>query len=353
MKNPNLFIRLSPLRKAEAIPGGLASGIPLSKFDQAALREGARVEREHTPNPKIAREIASDHLKEDPNYYRKLKQIEKADGEGSFRGGDPEEMELKRKEKEEASADMGDGGDEDIEEPDPADVEEAELASQDKADLKGSLNKATSGPMGSIGGSQVSPIDTGADYAPRNAQGDQMDPHDGKPLTPEPWIEPGPPRQGENQHKLWSDVLQSRVPLSGSRAMHLRQWKLRGDEKGMQREEAVLAKAAEDEQQEQQEQPQDPQVSEESQNPQDQNQQLLAQIPSMGEDQLRQVAKVIWGDDFEYEEWADEHYIREDVLGSVQDMMEEEGGEEEAEQVQEEDQEQVDEQEPELQAAEQ
>jgi hypothetical protein len=316
MKNPNLFVRLPSIRKSDVIPGGLADNVPKSKFDQAALREGMRVEREHTSSAKIASEIARDHLTEDPQYYQKLKKVEKGDGEGSFRGGDPEEIEIKRKEKEEAMADSGIDADEDAEEPDPADVEEAELAEQDKQDLKGSLSKATTGPLGTIGSSQVSPIDTGADYAPRNTQGDQVDPHEGKPKHPEPWIEPGPPRQGENQHKLWSDVLQSRVPMVGSRAMHLRQWKLRGDVEGMQREEAMLAKAGYrdlDQEALDEAEKKKPQAS--------QHRNLLAKIPEMGEDQLRQLAKTIWGDDFEYEEWADENYIREDVAGSVQDMI--------------------------------
>lgn len=53
------------------------------------LIKGVNVEMEHTNNKKIAKEIAMDHLYEDPNYYTKLKKIEAhemtgADSSGSF-----------------------------------------------------------------------------------------------------------------------------------------------------------------------------------------------------------------------------------------------------------------------------
>jgi hypothetical protein len=40
------------------------------------LVDGVFVEIEHTKDPQQAREIAMDHLHEDPNYYIKLKKIE-------------------------------------------------------------------------------------------------------------------------------------------------------------------------------------------------------------------------------------------------------------------------------------
>ena len=40
------------------------------------LVDGVFVEMEHTDSPQKAREIAIDHLYEDPNYYIKLKKIE-------------------------------------------------------------------------------------------------------------------------------------------------------------------------------------------------------------------------------------------------------------------------------------
>lgn len=37
------------------------------------LEMGEKEEMEHTSDPLVARKIAIDHLKEDPNYYTKLK----------------------------------------------------------------------------------------------------------------------------------------------------------------------------------------------------------------------------------------------------------------------------------------
>lgn len=67
------------LNKADKIPGGLASGKKPEDFDQEQLAAGIKVEMEHTTNEDIAREIAMDHLSEDPNYYKKLKTIEKSE----------------------------------------------------------------------------------------------------------------------------------------------------------------------------------------------------------------------------------------------------------------------------------
>lgn len=41
------------------------------------LEMGIAVEKEHTSDEKTAREIALDHLKELPDYYTKLKKMEK------------------------------------------------------------------------------------------------------------------------------------------------------------------------------------------------------------------------------------------------------------------------------------
>jgi hypothetical protein len=55
------------------------------------LNMGISIESEHTNNESMAREIAMDHLSEDPNYYTNLKQIETkesmdASASGSFEG---------------------------------------------------------------------------------------------------------------------------------------------------------------------------------------------------------------------------------------------------------------------------
>jgi len=61
----------------EKIPGGLAKGKEPSDFDQGQLAKGTKVELEHTDDKAVAREIAEDHLTEDPDYYKKLEKIEK------------------------------------------------------------------------------------------------------------------------------------------------------------------------------------------------------------------------------------------------------------------------------------
>jgi hypothetical protein len=44
-----------------------------SDFSAKQLKIGTRVEMEHTRSKKLAREIAMDHLTEDPRYYDKLR----------------------------------------------------------------------------------------------------------------------------------------------------------------------------------------------------------------------------------------------------------------------------------------
>lgn len=45
--------------------------MPLAQIE-AQLKRGIAHEKEHSTDPKIAREIAMDHIKEDPKYYDKL-----------------------------------------------------------------------------------------------------------------------------------------------------------------------------------------------------------------------------------------------------------------------------------------
>jgi len=78
--------------KEDQIPGGLAKGMTLSdiakhhKISTQTLKaefiKGYAVEREHTTDVNIAKEIALDHLYEDPNYYSKLSKIETPISEG-------------------------------------------------------------------------------------------------------------------------------------------------------------------------------------------------------------------------------------------------------------------------------
>jgi sulfur carrier protein ThiS len=63
----------------DKISGGLADDKQPRQFDKKKLEAGIKVEMEHTSDRSIAKEIAMDHLTEDPDYYEKLKTIEKQD----------------------------------------------------------------------------------------------------------------------------------------------------------------------------------------------------------------------------------------------------------------------------------
>ena len=70
----------------EKISGGLAKGMSLAdiakhhkmpvKSLKTKLEQGIKTEMEHTTDKDVAREIAMDHIYEDPNYYSKLKNLE-------------------------------------------------------------------------------------------------------------------------------------------------------------------------------------------------------------------------------------------------------------------------------------
>lgn len=73
-------MKLKNIAESELIPGGLSSGKPDSHFDPDALAKGIKVELEHTSDKRIAKEIAKDHLSEDPKYYDKLAKMEESKG---------------------------------------------------------------------------------------------------------------------------------------------------------------------------------------------------------------------------------------------------------------------------------
>lgn len=54
------------------LPGGVGDNTDTSKLDPVQLSLGIQIEMEHTNDPKVAQEIARDHLTEDPEYYTKL-----------------------------------------------------------------------------------------------------------------------------------------------------------------------------------------------------------------------------------------------------------------------------------------
>ena len=60
----------------DMLGGGLADGKSSELFDQGELEKGIAIEREHSSDPNIAKEIAMDHLSEDPKYYIKLARME-------------------------------------------------------------------------------------------------------------------------------------------------------------------------------------------------------------------------------------------------------------------------------------
>jgi len=62
----------------DRLPGGKADKRKPSDFDAGQLARGTKHELEHTKDRALAREIAMDHLAEDPDYYSKLDLIEKA-----------------------------------------------------------------------------------------------------------------------------------------------------------------------------------------------------------------------------------------------------------------------------------
>jgi 8-oxo-dGTP pyrophosphatase MutT (NUDIX family) len=69
--------KLSRSGQKDLLPGGKADNVPDREFSPKALNEGQEDEREHTDNDQIAKEIAKDHLSQDPRYYEKEKLVEK------------------------------------------------------------------------------------------------------------------------------------------------------------------------------------------------------------------------------------------------------------------------------------
>lgn len=68
--------------RPERIPGGRAAKQPPINIDPWQIQRGVQVELEHTRDPRIACEIAVDHLYETPDYYTRLDQMERGAGLG-------------------------------------------------------------------------------------------------------------------------------------------------------------------------------------------------------------------------------------------------------------------------------
>jgi len=106
----------------ETLKGGLGDNMTVGDFAKKykvsskevvkELKKGVKVEKEHTDDPKIAREIAVDHLAEDLYYYDKLKQVEAKEqtmsgGSGSFEapmGASPVKREIHNSETNESDS---------------------------------------------------------------------------------------------------------------------------------------------------------------------------------------------------------------------------------------------------------
>jgi hypothetical protein len=65
------------IKNNEKLIGGAGDNRPDNDFNRKDLEDGIKHEMEHTKDRSVAKEIAKDHLTEDPNYYKKLKKIEK------------------------------------------------------------------------------------------------------------------------------------------------------------------------------------------------------------------------------------------------------------------------------------
>ncbi len=73
----HIYMILGSLLKEDKIKGGLADKRKPSDFDPKELKMGIEIEMEHTDDEKLAKEIAMDHLVEIPDYYSRLKKMEK------------------------------------------------------------------------------------------------------------------------------------------------------------------------------------------------------------------------------------------------------------------------------------
>lgn len=69
--------QLPPVIESERLKGGLGDNKPDKAFPREQLRRGMKVEREHTRNPRVAKEIAKDHLSEFRDYYTRLAVMER------------------------------------------------------------------------------------------------------------------------------------------------------------------------------------------------------------------------------------------------------------------------------------
>lgn len=82
----NLKGEIKKILSEDLVPGGLADDKTISdiankhgaprELIELMLQWGVEIEMEHTDDREMAKEIAKDHLMEDPLYYKHLKQME-------------------------------------------------------------------------------------------------------------------------------------------------------------------------------------------------------------------------------------------------------------------------------------
>jgi hypothetical protein len=151
---------------------------------------------------------------------------------GSFRGGDPEELQEKREIKREEQAASGELEDaaENMEEPDQSEIEEMIEEEKEKEASKSLPFRPT--------GLEISPVDTGSDYSPKTTGGDFHTKPPVKDIPPTKEVRPG-----KNQGKKWSEVVDFETPFQGQTWVHLRQHGLRGGKDAVEREKAKILKA--------------------------------------------------------------------------------------------------------------
>lgn len=77
MGQPIVYVAKSPLAGKLKREGLYKEGKTKIKVDPAELRLGIRIEMEHTEDREVARQIALDHLVEDPKYYTHLSEMER------------------------------------------------------------------------------------------------------------------------------------------------------------------------------------------------------------------------------------------------------------------------------------
>lgn len=73
MQNPGSTMRQQALNLAKGEAKFKGGDIPDHNFNQEQLNKGMLVEKEHTNDKSLAKQIAKGHLLEDPDYYTKLR----------------------------------------------------------------------------------------------------------------------------------------------------------------------------------------------------------------------------------------------------------------------------------------